>query len=105
MFIFQFLISILLFMVLFFGIGFILNMLLKTSWLMAILYPIVVIVIADNESTMAYVTQPREAFHNAIQGLISLAPSDITILSMGFVGAVVSGVVIKMLRQNGYQMF
>lgn len=105
MFIFQFLISILLFMVLFFGIGFILNMLLKTSWVMAILYPFVVIMIVDNESTLKYITQPGEAVHNAIQRTVSLAPSDITILSMGFVGAIISGVVIKMLRQNGYQMF
>ena len=48
----------------------------------------------------------REAFDNpVVQGLDSSAPSNISLLSMGFVGAVVSGVVIKMLRQNGYQMF
>lgn len=105
MFVFQFLISILLFMVLFFGIGFILNMLLKTSWIMAIFYPIIVIMIVDNQSSLDYFTQPQDAVHQAIQRIISLAPSDVTILSVGFVGAIISGVVIKMLRQNGYQMF
>ncbi|MFD6443434.1 YuiB family protein, partial [Peribacillus sp. NPDC060186] len=38
-------ISILLFFILFFGIGFLLNMLFRSSWIMVILFPIVFIII------------------------------------------------------------
>lgn len=80
-------------------------MLLKTSWIMAILYPFIVIMMTDNQSTFQYVIHPVTAVHQAGQRLMSLAPTDITILTTGFIGAILSGVVIKMLRQNGYQMF
>lgn len=71
----------------FFGLGFILNMLLKTTW-----FPI-----------YAYVA--------LIIGLVywswgtSYAFVDVLPLVSGLLGAVVSGSVIKSLRVKGYKMF
>ncbi|WP_461177140.1 YuiB family protein [Virgibacillus ainsalahensis] len=97
--------SILLYFVIFFGIAFILNMLLRTKWLMAFLYPIIVVMIVDNISTVQYFTNPGDAFSTAISRFTSITPVDIAILLSGFVGTIVSGIVIKILRKNGYQMF
>lgn len=71
----------------FFGLGFILNMLLKTTW-----FPIV-------------------AYMGLIVGLIwwswgtSYAFVDVLPLVSGLLGAVASGSVIKSLRIKGYKMF
>ncbi|CDO03049.1 membrane protein [Oceanobacillus picturae] len=101
----QLLVSIVLYFVIFFGIAFILNMLLRKTWLMAILYPLVVIMIVDDMSTLEYFKNPGNAFSEAFSKFLSITPADITILLAGFAGAVVSGIVIKMLRKSGYQMF
>jgi hypothetical protein len=37
--------------------------------------------------------------------LMSLHFADVLVLSSGLVGAIIAGIVIKMLRKNGYQMF
>lgn len=99
------LISMLLFLVLFFGIGFLLNMLLRMSWIMAIVYPIVCIFIIDNVRFIEYFQSPGDAFSALGKKISSLALADILILSCGFAGAILSGVIIKMLRKRGYQMF
>ncbi|MUK90021.1 hypothetical protein GMD78_16745 [Ornithinibacillus sp. L9] len=101
----QLIVSILLFFVIFFGIAFILNMLLRRTWLMAFIYPIIIIIIVDNIATTDYFTQPGEAFRAAFTKIASLTPVDYTILLAGFAGTIVSGFVIKYLRKNGYQMF
>jgi hypothetical protein len=101
----QLLLSILLFTVLFYGVAFIINMLLKTTWLVPILYPIIVIIIVDKMSTFEYFTEPGTAFSELGQRITSLAPSDITVLSMGFVGTIAASITIKVLRSRGYQMF
>ncbi len=98
-------ISILLFFVLFFGIGFLLNMLLRMSWIMAIIYPIVTIFIVDNVRFIEYFTNSGTAFRELGTHFANLAMADILILSSGFAGAIVAGVVIRLLRKNGYQMF
>lgn len=98
-------ISMLLFLVLFFGIGFLLNMLLRMSWIMAILYPIIAIFIIDNVRFIEYFRDSKNAFDTLGQKLTSLATADVLILSSGFAGALVAGIVIKLLRKNGYQMF
>ncbi|WP_025027961.1 YuiB family protein [Caldalkalibacillus mannanilyticus] len=86
----QFVISLFLFPVLFFGIGFLLNMLLKTTWFPgAILYPLIVVVMVSYYG----------------QGFGSLLMVDIIILSSGLIGALLSGYIIKVLRQRGYRMF
>jgi hypothetical protein len=101
----QMIISMLLFIVLFFGIGFLLNMLLRATWFMAILYPLVVIMIVDDVRFFEYFTEPATSFAMLGQDLIGLSFADITILTCGFIGALLAGVAIKMLRVRGYQMF
>jgi purine-cytosine permease-like protein len=99
------LISMVLFFVLFFGIGFLLNMLLRMSWIMAIIYPIVTIFIVDKVRFVEYFTNSKHAFSELGRRIISIATADILILCSGLAGAIVAGVVIKLLRKNGYQMF
>ena len=81
----QFIISIVLFFVLLFGIGFILNMILKTTWVPLVIYlGIVIYLLIDLQS-------PHVA--------------DFTILGAGLVGAGGSGFTIQTLRTKGYRMF
>ncbi|WP_017186775.1 YuiB family protein [Alkalibacillus haloalkaliphilus] len=94
-----------LFFILFFGIAFILNMLLRSTWVMAVVFPIVVVFIVDDVPFTSYFTQPGEAFPALWDDLISLQAVDMFILLTGFAGTIVSGIVIKILRKNGYQMF
>ncbi|GAA0464815.1 YuiB family protein [Alkalibacillus silvisoli] len=95
----------LLFFVLFFGIAFILNMLLRSTWVMAVVFPIVVIFIVDDVAFTEYFTQPGEAFPALWQDIIGLQAVDLFILFTGFAGTIVSGIVIRILRAKGYQMF
>lgn len=81
----QFIIAIPLFMVLFFGIGFILNMALKTTW-----FPVYASIVLF-AGTWIY--------------LQKLDVTDFVILSCGLIGAVLSSLAIKTLRQRGYRMF
>ena len=101
----QLMLSGLIFFVMFFGIGFLLNMLLRMTWLMAIVYPIVVILIIDEVGFFDYFTNPSYAFQALSDKLMSLQGADISILLCGLAGAIVAGFVIKALRKNGYQMF
>ncbi|WP_347723745.1 YuiB family protein [Lysinibacillus capsici] len=101
----QLIISILLFFVMFFGIGFLLNMLLRMTWLMAIVYPIVVIFIVDEVSFLDYIFKPGSAFPALIDKLQALQFVDISILSGGFAGSIVAGIVMIYLRKSGYRMF
>lgn len=95
----------LLFFVLFFGIAFILNMLLRSTWIMAFVFPVVVILIVDRVSVLDYFTQPGAAFSDLQERLINLQPFDVIVLLSGFIGTIVAGYVIKLLRKKGYQMF
>ncbi|MBD3109036.1 YuiB family protein [Bacillus sp. AGMB 02131] len=101
----SFIISIVLFLVLFFGIGFLLNMLFRSSWIMAVLFPLVAIYIINNAKLIQYVKNPSATFGQIGDNFINLAVADIVILSSGFIGAIASGITIKMLRKKGYQMF
>ncbi|MFC4558633.1 YuiB family protein [Virgibacillus kekensis] len=101
----QFIISILLFFVIFFGLAFILNMLLRRTWLMAIIYPFIVLMIVDNISTWNYFTDLGASFSKAFDELSKITAADISILGAGFAGTIVSGIVIKFLRKSGYRMF
>ncbi|QOY38570.2 YuiB family protein [Anaerobacillus isosaccharinicus] len=101
----QLIISMLLFLVLFFGIGFLLNMLLRATWFMAIIYPIVVIRIVDDVRFFEYITAPVISFSALGSKLISLQLADIIILTAGMVGALLAGFAMKVLRAKGYQMF
>ncbi|RWZ54878.1 hypothetical protein EQV77_12170 [Halobacillus fulvus] len=101
----QFVVSILLFFVLFFGISFLLNMILRSSWIMAVVYPVIVLFIVDTFPWTDYITQPGTAFPTVFEQLAGLRIADIVILLSGFTGTIVAGIVIRYLRKNGYQMF
>ncbi len=97
--------SVLIFIVIFFGIGFLMNMLLRMTWFMAIAYPIVVIFIIDEVKVYEYLTKPAYAFNLLGTKIMALQPVDIIILASGFVGTIIAGFVMKLLRKSGYQMF
>ncbi|MBO9130684.1 YuiB family protein [Bacillus sp. 165] len=99
------LISMMLFLVLFFGIGFLLNMILRGTWVMVVLYPLVCAFIIDKVSITDYFFDTNHAFSSLKAGFMHLGQADILILMTGLVGAILAGVTIKMLRQRGYQMF
>ena len=101
----QLIISVVLFFVMFFGIGFLLNMLLRMTWLMAIVYPIVVIFIVDEVSFLDYMFDAGNAWPALLDKLQALQIVDIVILSGGFGGAIVAGIVMIYLRKAGYRMF
>ncbi|MCL7748911.1 YuiB family protein [Halalkalibacter alkaliphilus] len=101
----QLLISMVLFLILFFGIGFLLNMVLRSTWVMALIYPIIVILIVDNVSFFEYFTAPLTSLSMLGSDLLALHFVDILVLTSGFIGAIIAGIVIKMLRVRGYQMF
>ncbi|MFM1654893.1 YuiB family protein [Brevibacillus sp. B_LB10_24] len=82
----QFLVSIVLFTVLAFGIGFIINMILRTTWLPVVIALGVII------GALVY--------NKIVPGLV-----DIVILAFGIAGSVVSGWTIQTLRKKGYRMF
>ncbi|KAB8131814.1 hypothetical protein F9U64_13210 [Gracilibacillus oryzae] len=101
----QLFISVLLFFVLFFGISFILNMILRQTWLMAFVFPIIVVFIVDTVSFSSYFSEPGTAFSSLGNELTSLGTQDMVILSSGFIGTIAAGFVIRFLRKSGYQMF
>lgn len=101
----QVIISILLFMVLFFGIGFLLNMLLRQTWIMAFIYPIIVIMIIDKVKFYQYFTEPAYSFNLLAHRISDITVVDGVILISGMIGAILSGIAIRMLRVRGYQMF
>lgn len=101
----QLIVSMLLFFVLFFGISFIVNMLLRSTWFPVILYPIVIVVIIDHISSFLYLQNPAMAFSALLEQVQKLQVADGLILSSGMVGTVAAAVAIRMLRSRGYQMF
>ena len=101
----QLAVSILLYFVMFFGIAFILNMLLRSTWLMSFFYPIVAIMIIDGISTFDYLSNTGEAFQMLGETITALKTADYVVIGAGFIGTIVSGITIKILRKSGYQMF
>ncbi|SFM37530.1 YuiB family protein [Salibacterium qingdaonense] len=101
----QLIISMMLFLLLFFGIGFLLNMILRSTWVMAVTYPIIVILIIDETGIFDYIFSPGSSFGALGGHVANLEPVDVLILIFGLIGAILAGVVIKMLRNRGYQMF
>lgn len=101
----QFVVSIMLYFVIFFGIAFILNMLLRRTWLMSILYPIVAIMIIDGIPAYDYFTNTSESFKLLGDTLAALKVADHVIMGAGLLGTIVSGITIRILRRNGYRMF
>jgi len=94
-----------LFIILFFGIGFLLNMVLRSTWMMAVIYPIIVIWIVNPASFTDYFTSPAASFSSIGPSLASLQLVDGLILGSGLIGAIIAGISVRMLRVRGYQMF
>ncbi|MFC5469573.1 YuiB family protein [Cohnella suwonensis] len=84
-------------LVLFFGIGFILNMLIKTTWFPFWAFVVVVIPIG-----IRYLWQRDLSVTENIQ---SMLVSDTVMIAAGAVGAYLSGWAIRFLRRGGYKMF
>jgi hypothetical protein len=93
----QLIIATTLFFVLLFGIGFILNMLLKTTWLTVYLYFIVVIPLV--------IYSQWEAGETLWANITGYTIVDYVTALGGLGGAILSGWAIKTLRVKGYQMF
>jgi hypothetical protein len=92
----QFVIAIILFFVLFFGIGFILNMLMKTTWFPIYGYIVLLIALA------VWVWRGEGSLIEALAGYSWV---DYTTAVGGLAGCCLSGVTIKTLRKKGYKMF
>lgn len=80
-------------------------MLLRRTWLMAVLYPIVISIIVGDSRVSEYFTVPIKSVSATFHKMISLPVVDMVILSSGLAGAIVSGIVVKLLRKSGYRMF
>lgn len=83
--IYQFIVSIPLYLALAFGLGFILNMIVKTTWAPVYVYIAVVLFLVFRAGGM-----------NGLDAIVVFA---------GLVGAVLSGYVIRLLRKKGFRMF
>jgi len=101
----QLIISMVLFFVLFYGISFILNMILKTTWLMVVVYPFIIVLLMDEISTFSYLTKPGQSFKAAYDGIAGLDLPNILMLGSGFIGVILAGFTIRFLRNSGYKMF
>lgn len=86
-----------LFFVLLFGIGFILNMLLKTTWFPIYLYLIVMLPLV--------VYWQWDAELSFADNLLGYQIADYITAIGGLVGAYLSGKTIHVLRVKGYKMF
>lgn len=80
----------------FFGLGFIVNMLLKTTWLPIYLYVIIIAVI------IAYSWDSSESLSG---NLLGFSVSDVLPFLSGLGGAIAGGYTIRLLRVKGYKMF
>ncbi|MCK1976330.1 YuiB family protein [Jeotgalicoccus huakuii] len=101
----QLFISVLLYFVLFYGISFILNMILKMTWIMAVVYPVIVLWIIGRVSLFDYISSPGESFNTLWSNIIGISIYDIIILGSGLIGIILAGMTIRYLRKAGYQMF
>lgn len=72
---------------------------------MTFLYPIVIILIISGNSLSDYFINTGESFSVIAETIKGITIDDYIILSGGLLGTIVSGIVIKMLRKSGYQMF
>lgn len=72
---------------------------------MAIAYPIIVVLIVDKVRFIEYFRAPLESFKSLGEQFSMLGVADIVILSFGFFGSILAGVIIRLLRIKGYQMF
>lgn len=72
---------------------------------MAFLYPIVILLIVNKSPYMLYVKEPGNAFSQLFSSFASLHVADIIVLISGLFGTIAAGIIMKLLRKAGYQMF
>lgn len=72
---------------------------------MAILYPFIILIVINDIKVFDYVKHPIDSFSTAFSYLGELQYQDVIILLSGLAGTIVSGIVIRLLRRSGYQMF
>ena len=90
-------IATLLIFVLVFGIGFILNMLLKTSW-----FPLYGYVVLLAGTILWFWRKDGQSFAATLLGF---GIPDYAAMAGGLIGAWLAGYTIKLLRTKGYKMF
>lgn len=95
---FQIVFATMLFMVITFGIGFIVNMLIKTTWFPTYFFIVLIVVLAfwapwngNDEKLVDVITQYTFIDFIPVIGAIA--------------GAIISGYAIRALRKGGYKMF
>jgi hypothetical protein len=93
--IFQLIVGVVIIFVLFFGMSFILNMLLKTTYLPIIFYAVFIIV-----WLIAYYESGSWIDYLGEYGIV-----DVVYALMGLAGVLVGGLTIRKLRNLGYKMF
>ncbi|MGZ9585330.1 YuiB family protein [Paenibacillus marinisediminis] len=87
----------LLFFVMMFGIGFILNMLMKTTW-----FPVGLFVVVFIPLTVYMMWDSAESL---AENLLGYGLFDYLTGLAGLIGALVSGMTINTLRKRGFKMF
>ncbi|MBD2845713.1 hypothetical protein IDH44_10975 [Paenibacillus sp. IB182496] len=93
----QVVIAMLLFFVMMFGIGFILNMLMKTTW-----FPVYLFVIVLLPLGIYYTWDDQLSFGG---NLTAYSFVDVLPAITALIGAFVSGWAMRALRRGGYRMF
>ena len=101
----QLFISLVLFLVLFFGIAFILNMVLKVTWLMVLIYPVIVLLFINTEPLGEFISSPGASFSSLWDNIASMLLADYLLFGSGLVGVIIAGAAIRYLRKAGYTMF
>ncbi|MUT64323.1 YuiB family protein [Paenibacillus sp. NEAU-GSW1] len=93
----QLIVATVLFLVMMFGIGFILNMLLKTTW-----FPIYVFIIV---LIPLYIWQTWDDSESFVGNFTAFTIIDLIPVIGALAGAYISGWAIRALRRGGYKMF
>ncbi|GLX65902.1 YuiB family protein [Paenibacillus glycanilyticus] len=93
----QLIVATVLFLVMMFGIGFILNMLLKTTWFPIYAFIIVLLPI--------YIWQTWDHSVSFVDNFTEFTIIDVIPILGALAGAYVSGWAIRALRRGGYKMF
>lgn len=91
------LILMVLFFVMMFGIGFILNMLMKTTW-----FPVGVFIIVFIPVAIYMMWENDKSF---VDNMLGYGIFDYLTALAGLIGAYVSGMTINTLRKKGFRMF
>jgi hypothetical protein len=99
------LISMLIFFTLSIGIGFLVNMFFRSVWLFTVVYLFITLLFIGEAGFFTYFTEPNTSFNQLYNNLLNIKSADIFILGFGLIGAILSGLIISILRKKGVKMF